>query len=339
MNTLAADWTAVGSIATGISAIAAFLTIAATVLLYWLQSRGNKAAVIRRTLQNIHSQETQVTRSIESGFLATIDRQIREFRERLGPTAEPRYFLDQLFGNGRVSGDRPLFKASALESNLSSTMYIRMSDIWDEMNMNAFEFRGALRIFSYMSWVLTQEARRLCEPENTTRILDIMAEHRATDTLSKIHDLDRLVNNLLANQIKLATCQLILEESKIRQGCAVISTLADKALRLSDRKLLRLAGKNVDRLGFDKLDKTPHQTIKTSLGKLRRPLSKSDLADLYEAVDCWCPQPDTLPAEPHLTEQALPNPRGRSALIAILLIRSLWPQGRVRSLRSGGRVA
>jgi hypothetical protein len=307
MSTLAADWTAVGSIATGISAIAAFLTIAATVLLYWLQSRGNKAASIRRILQNIHNQETQVTRSIESGFLATIDRQIREFRERLGPTVEPRYLLDQLFGNGRVSGDRPLFKASALESNLSSTMYIRMSDIWDEMNINAFEFRGALRILSYVSWVLTEEARRLCEPENTICILDIMAKGGAANTLRKIHNLDRLVNNLLADQIKQATCQLVFEESKIRQGCAVISTLADMALRLSDRKLLKLARKNVDPLGFDKLSENPHQAIKTSLGKLRRPLSKRDLADLCKAVDCWNPQPDTLPAESHLPEQALPN--------------------------------
>lgn len=299
MNTLADNWTAAGSIAAGFGAIAAFLAIAATVLVYLSQSRANRASAIRQNLQFLHGQQAQVTRSIESGFLATIDRQIREFRERLGSTVEPSYLLDQLFRKGQASDHRSLFRASALESNLSSTMYIRMSDIWDGMNVKAFEFRGAFRIFSYVSLVLTGEARRLCAPENTTRILDIMAEHGARETLSKIDSLDELVNRLLSDQIELASYQLEYAENGIRQGCTFIGMLADKTLRLSDKELLKLASKNVDQLGFDELDNNPRQAIETSLGNLRPTLSKGDLTALRNVVDRWDPQPaDTLPIRP-----------------------------------------
>ena len=308
MNILADNWTAAGSIATGFGAIAAFLAIAATVLVYRSESMGNKTAAIRQNLQFIHSQQTQVTRSIESGFLATINRQIREFRKRLGSTAEPSYFLDQLFGNGQSSGDRFLFRASALDSNLSSTMYIRMSDIWDGMNMKAFEFRGALRIFSYASQVLTEEARRLCAPENTTLILDIMAKRGCRETLSEYDNLDELVNRLLSDQIDLASDQLEVEEDIIRQGCAFIGKLADKTLLLKDKELLKLARKNVDQFGFDELDNNPRQVIEKSLGNLRPTLSEGDLTDLYNIVHCWAPQSaGTLSTEPHPPETS-PSP-------------------------------
>jgi hypothetical protein len=298
MNTLAVDWTAVGSIATGFGSLATFLTIFVTILVYFLQSRDNKAAAIRESLQFIHSQQTQVTRSIESGFLATIDRQIREFQQRLGSITEPSYFLDQLFGNGHASGDRSLFRASALGSNLSSTMYIRMSDIWDGMNMKAFELRGGLRVFSYVSLVMTEEARDLCAPDNTTRILDIMAGRGARETLCKIPSLDELVNRLLSDQIKLASRQLEKEQNKIRQGCALISLLADKTLRLSDEKLLGLAEKNVRQLGFDELFDHPRQAIKTSLGDLRPTFSEEDFTAFCEGVDCWSPQSADTPLSP-----------------------------------------
>jgi hypothetical protein len=311
MNILAVDWTAVGSIATGVGALAAFLTIAATFLVYLFQSTGNKAAAIRQDLQFIHSRQSQVTQSIESGFLATIERQIREFHQRLGPNIEPSYFLDQLFGNGQASGDRSLFRASALESNLSSRMYIRMSDVWDGMNMKAFEFQGALRIFSYVSQVMTEQARRLCAPENTTCILDRMAECGARETLSEISSLDELVNTLLSDQIRLASDQLERETNKIRHGCTLIGRLADKTLTLKDKELLKLARKNVAQLSFDELDNDPRRAIETSLGNLRPPLSEKELTALRKDVTCWIPKSaDTPPAEPHPFEKALPDLRG-----------------------------
>jgi hypothetical protein len=190
-------------------------------------------------------------------------------------------------------------------------MYIRMSDIWDGMNMKAFELRGALRIFSYVSLVMTEEARDLCAPDNTTRILDIMAGRGARETLCKIRSLDELVNRLLSDQIKLASRQLEIEQNKIRQGCALISLLADKTLRLSDNKLLELVEKNVHQLGFDELFKYPRQAIKTSLGNLRPTFSEEDLTAFCEGVDCWFPQSaDTMPAEPHPPKKALPDIRG-----------------------------
>jgi hypothetical protein len=310
MNILADNWTATGSIATSFGAIAAFLTIAATVLVYRSQSRASRAAAIRQNLQFIHSLESQVTRSIESGFLATIDRQIREFRDRLGQDAQPSYFLEQLFGNGQDSDDRSLFKASALDSNLSSTMYIRMSDIWDRMNMKAFEFRGALCVFSIASQVLTEEARSLCAPENTTRILDCMKDNKAKEALSEINDLDDLVNRLLSHQIKWAGHEWESDKNKIVQGCYFINKLADKTLLLPDRKLLKLAHKKLaqkepalkelaSKLASNKMSQpsfgeiagNPSEAIEKSLCNLRPQLKKEDLACLRKIVDGWDPKP------------------------------------------------
>jgi len=292
MNILADNWAAAGSIGTGFGAIAAFLAILATLYVYVSQSRGNKAAEIRQNLQFIHSLETQVTRSIDTGFLATIDRQIREFRVRLGPEAKPGYFLEQLFDKGEATAGRSLFKASALESNLSSTMYIRMNDIWDSMNMKAFEFRGALCIFSYASQVLTEEARRLCEPETTLFILDAMAK----ETFSETHDLDELVNELLSHQNEKASCLFNLEESRITQGCLFINTLADKILCLKNRKLLKLANKNMDQPpGFVELADNPCQTIDKLLCQLQPTLP--DVNCLRKLVGCWDPQPSNTPLQ------------------------------------------
>lgn len=306
MNILADNWTAIGSIAAGFGAVAAFLAIVVTVLVYLSQSRRDKAAAIQENLQFLHSQQTQVVQSIESGFLAVIDRQIREFRERLGSTADPGYFLDQLFGDGQPSGDRCLYQASALDSNLSSTMYARMSDIWDRINMTAFEFRGALGIFSCACRALTSEARRLCAPETTASILDIMAEQGARDSLSKIECLDELVNSLLSAQLELAKHRFEGELERIRMGCSFITTLADKALQLSDRNLLKLARKKIQQPDLKELGKHPGHVIKTSLDHVRPMLSVQDYCELRGVLDSWDPWPAD--AQP-----ALPNPPETSA--------------------------
>ena len=300
MNILADNWTAIGSIAAGFGAVAAFLAIVVTVLVYRYQSRRDKAATIQENLQFLHSQQTQVVQSIESGFLAVIDRQIREFRARLGSTADPGYFLDQLFGDGQSSGDRCLFQASALDSNLSSTMYARMSDIWDRINMTAFEFRGALGIFACACRALTREARRLCAPETTASILDNMAEQGAWDSWSKNGCLDELVNRLLSAQLELAKQQFEDELKRLRMGCLFITTLADKALQLSDRKLLKLARKKVQQPDLNKLDKDPGHVIETSLDHMRPMLSAEDCCDLRKVLGSWAPWPaDAQPARPY----------------------------------------
>jgi len=291
MNILAYNWTPIGSIATGSGAIAAFLAIVVTVLVHLSQGRRDKAAAIQEKLQFLHSQQTQVVQSIESGFLAVIDRQIREFRGRLGSTADPCYFLDQLFGDSQSSGDRCLFQASALDSNLSSTMYARMSDIWDRINMTAFEFRGALGIFACACRVLTREARHLCAPETTASILDIMAKQGARDSLNKIECLDELVNRLLSDQVELAKHEFEDELERIRKGCFFITTLADKALQLPDRDLLKLARKKVKQSDLNELDKRPSHVIKTSLDHMQPMLSMKDYRELREVLDSWDPWP------------------------------------------------
>ncbi len=272
MKILADNWTAAGSIAAGFGALAAFLAIVATIGVYLSQNRRDRATAVRQNLQYLHGQQTLVTRSIESGFLAMIERQVRDFRERLGSTAESSYFLDQIFGNSRPPGDRSLFEASALDSNMSSTMYSRMSDIWDGMNMKALELRGALGVFSYACQVLTGEARRLCTPKTTIDILDAMAARGDREDLSKINNLDDLVNKLLSDQIELAKSQFADEEYRIGQGCYFIGMLSDVILRLPDKGILKLARKNVQQPDLDELAKRPYEAINKSLTYLQSAL-------------------------------------------------------------------
>jgi hypothetical protein len=143
MRNMAVDWTAVGSVATGGAMIAAFLAIVATIAVYYFQSRRDRAAAIRQNLQFIHGQQVQVLWLLNLGLEAVICRQIREFKERLGSHVKSAYFIHQLFDN------HALFCASAADSNLSSDAYSKMSSVWDQVNAKAFEFRGALHIFSY----------------------------------------------------------------------------------------------------------------------------------------------------------------------------------------------
>lgn len=293
MNALAVDWTAVGSIAGGLGAIAAFLAILATVAVYLFQSRGDKAAAIRRNLHFIHSQQLQVLPSLESGILAMIDRQIRGFRERLGPAAEPGHLLDQLFGTGQVPRDRPLFRASALDSNLSSEAYAHMSGIWGGMSMRASEFRGSLRVFSYICEALANEASRLCDPVFTTGILDAMAERGDLGGLSRIDSLDELVNELLAAQIELAQGQFAAgQKAKIGQGCFLAGMLADTILRLSDGDLLKLARKNIQQPTIEEMKTDPCQAIDVLMGHLAMKLPKRDLDVLRDVLHRWNPQPE-----------------------------------------------
>jgi hypothetical protein len=316
MNVLADNWTAIGSIATGVGAVAAFLAIVVTVLVYHFQSRRDKAAAIQEKLQFLHSQQTQVVQSIESGFLAVIERQMREFRERLGSTADPGYFLDQLFGDGQSSGDRCLFQASALDSNLSSTMYARMSDIWDRINMTAFEFRGALGIFACACRALTREARGLCAPETTASILDIMAKQGARDSFSKIECLDELVNRLLSDQLELAKQQFEDELKRIRMGCSFITTLADKALQLSDGNLLKLAREKVHQPDLNELARHPGDVIKTSLDHVRPMLLREDYCELLRVLDSWNPWPaDAQPARPYPAETSASRSSGAESAV------------------------
>jgi hypothetical protein len=301
MNVLAVNWTAVGSVLTGVAALAAFLAIVATVAVYRFQSRRDKVAAIRRNLQFLHGQQAQIVPSIKSGLLAIIDRQIRGFREQLGPGATPSYLLDELFGNGQSSRDRFLFLASALDSNLSSTAYSRMSEIWDELNLKARDCRGALRLFSFACQVLTRESRRLCDPETTIGLLDIMAQGGDRDALSKIDDTDELVNRLLSCQIGLAKERVVDSQGEIGtigQGCFFIGMLADVILRLSDRKVLRLARKELRQPDLDMLEKSPREAIEASLANLQSTLPEDDLRKLKVVLGDWDPQPEAPEPKP-----------------------------------------
>lgn len=292
------DWTAVGS-------FAAILTVAATFVIYLFQRSNDKAAAIKKDIQDraaairqdiqfLHGQQTQVLPSIESGILAIIDRQLREFRDQLGSTVTPGYFLDRLFN------DQSLFKASAMDSNLSSATYSRINDIWDGINIKALEFRGALRIFWYACAALTEDSRRLCAPDFTISILKTMTQRGERSSLSKIDSLDELVNKLISDEvdeIQQATGQFKAATNRIGQGSVFLGILTDKAFCLSDDELVNLSKKNAPQPHFNLLKTDPSEAISTSIDHLIPELSEDDLKPLRDVLKCWDPTPAEAQAE------------------------------------------
>lgn len=242
MRGLAVDWTAVGSVGTGAATIAAFLAIAATIAVYYFQSRRDRADAIRQNLQFIHGQQVQVLWLLNLGLMATINKQIRDFKERLCSSAESSYFIHQLFGN------HALFCSSAADSNLSSDAYSRMSSTWDQINTKAFEFRGALRIFSYSCRALIDVPYRLCDPNFTVSILDAMVERSELAALGRIDSLDELANRVITDLTLLAAERF--EDTYrqgIEEGSVFIGMLADMIAPATSysRRLLLVGGENV----------------------------------------------------------------------------------------------
>ena len=307
VNILAVDWTAVGAITGGAGAIAAFLAILATLGTFYLQGRGDKVTAIRQGIQFLLGKQTQLLPSIKSGLVAITDEQIREFRNRLGTNATSSYFLAQLFGKDQLSSESSLFRASATDSNLSSTAYSRMSEIWDEMNTKSFEFRGALRIFSYACGHLTEEARNVCDPRFTIETLKAMAHNGEPDDLTEIDDLDELVNKLLSAYIPLAKSRFKAEfENKISQGSFFVGMLADAILTLSDKDLWKLSRKDVQQPWVKNLKDDLHNALSTSMGYLRPELPAENFNELERQLGGWVPA----------TTLSAPQPgRGHSAAL------------------------
>jgi hypothetical protein len=79
--------------------------------------------------------------------------------------------------------------------------------------------------------------------------------------------------------------------------------LADKALQLSDRNLLRIARKKLQQPDLNELDKHPSNVIKTSLEHVRPMLCESDYYELRGVLDDWNPWPTgARPVRPYTPE-------------------------------------
>jgi len=282
MRSLAVDWTAIGSVATGAATIAAFLTIAATIAVYYFQSRRDRADAIRDNLQFIHGQQVQVLWLINLGLMAIIQKQIRDFKERLGPAADSSYFIHQLFEN------HTLFYSSAADSNLSSDAYFRMSSIWDQLNTKAFEFRGALRIFSYACRALIEEPYSLCDPGFTVSILDSMMDRSEFAALERVDSLDELANRVITELTPLAAQRFEGAYRRgIEDGSVFVGMLADIALNLSDRKLLQLSRKSPLQPSLGALKENLLDVVSTSLDHLKPEFSAKDLGALRDTLVRW----------------------------------------------------
>ena len=224
----------------------------------------------------------QVLSLLNLGLEAIICRQIREFKEYLGPHAKSDYFIHQLFDN------HALFCASAADSNLSSDAYSKMSGVWDQINAKAFEFRGAMHIFSYACRALIEEPYRLCDPGFTVSILDAMEDCGQRAAVEGINNLDELANRVISELTRLAVGRFEgAYKQSIERGSVFVGMLADMALCLSDRKLLKLSRKRPLQPSLDSLKANLLDVVSASLDHLRPELTEKDLQDLHNVLNGW----------------------------------------------------
>jgi hypothetical protein len=282
MRNAAVDWTAVGSVATGGATIAAFLTILATIAVYYFQSRRDRADTIRQVLQFIHGQQVQVLWLLDLGLMAIIDKQIRDFKDRIGPNAKSDYFIRELFDN------QALFRTSAADSNLSSDAYSKMSSVWDQINAKAFELRGALRIFSYACRALIEEPYRLSDPDFTVSVLGAIGDRDQRARMERIDSLDELVNKIVSELAPLAISRFEgTYRRSVEQGSVFVGMLADMTLSLSTRRLLKLSRKRPLQPSLDTLKTNLLEAVSASLDHMKPELPEKDLQALHVVLNGW----------------------------------------------------
>jgi hypothetical protein len=258
------------------------LTILATIAVYYFQSRRDRADTIRQVLQFIHGQQVQVLWLLELGLTAIIDKQIRDFKDRLGSSAKSDYFIYELLEN------HALFRASAADSNLSSDAYSKMSSVWGEINAKAFELRGALRIFSYACRALIEEPYRLCDPDFTVSVLASIGDRDQWIRMERADSLDELANKVVSELAALAISRFDDTYRRgIEQGSVFVGMLADMTLNLSNRKVLRLSRKRPWQPSFDTLKTNLLEAVSASLDHMKPELSEKDLQALHVVLNGW----------------------------------------------------
>jgi len=285
MELLATNWEAIGSVATGIAALAAFAGLLPASIIHYRQYRHDRATIIRQRIQFIAAQHEQVLISIQVAFPTIIDRQIRQLRDSLGASATPADFLDAVFNNNA------LFLTSAMDTCLSSVAYSRMNDLWNQINQKASEFGGAFRIFFYACHLLTIEPYRVCSATFSGNIIASMKANKVPETLEDSDNLDALTNKLRTMQVQVAT-QIFMASSrnKIQQASRFVSELAEATLNLQDVPLLKLSRKKIIDPSSDQkihneiyfLDK-----IDESIHDLMPELPNAALVQLRETLKEW----------------------------------------------------
>jgi len=279
MGLLAVNWDAIGSVATGLAAVAAFLGIVPSLYVYRRQDRRDRETTIVQRIQVIAAETDRVQPLIQLAFPTVMDSQVRQLRQNLGDSVTSAEFLDALFNSSA------LFLTSGMEGNLSSAVYTRMNDLWDQINQTSAEFRGALRIFYYACYGLTLEPYAICTPTFTKNILDSMKKTGAVEPYHAVANLDTLTNQLLTTVITVGTqIYLARSDGQIEQAARFVSELSEITLNLPEGVLLKLSRKRV-------ATPSPTQDVRTKVELALRDLSpeipEQSLAQLRDRLAKW----------------------------------------------------
>jgi hypothetical protein len=242
MMPLAINWTAVGSLSTGIAAIAAFCGILPVVYVYRRQDQRDRATAIRQQVRTISNDSAEVSTLTAIAVVSVSDLQIRAFRNKLGSSATAETFCRYFF-----MADNFPTGSSMMEGCLASATFVRLSDDWSRLDRVSSELQGALRILFYAARLTAGASINTCFPVSSTLILNnIRSDRKLMDSYKKIDNLDDLTIAISMELGKwMSGVYGLAFQEQIELGNKFITEFSKAVSNLTDRSLLRLAYKGI----------------------------------------------------------------------------------------------
>jgi len=235
MGLSSTDWTALGSIFTAITAIVAFFV---GIVPYRQQSRLARATALRGLVRTVlhDSQEIYDLTAYASSVIS--DAQVRAFREQLGATATANDFLRYFF-----TGRPVLVATSFIGACLESPSYVRLNELWNEIDRTSAELRGRLRILYDAATLIIRDSQTICFPDASIEIASEMAsDSQLMARCRGVNNIDTLVIILSQELVaRLHSGSFKEAEARLEHGRAFIDSLAGTIRELSDSSLRDLA--------------------------------------------------------------------------------------------------
>jgi hypothetical protein len=233
----AADWTAIGSISTAIAAVIALVGALITLLVYRVQNRSSRAVATRELIRAVLRDSRQIVTLTRDSVTETAELQVREFRKRLGGSADVatihKYFFED---------DEAVLWSSFLGGYVASPAYSLLNHLWDEIDQSSTQLRGELGIFYYPAEIIIYNSQRAWHP-----LLSFgLAEGMRNDAQLKmfwqnITDPDTLTLTLAATLERKLVGGLESIVDRIEFMTCFVEDLWKEINKMSDRSLLRIA--------------------------------------------------------------------------------------------------
>jgi hypothetical protein len=167
---VAPNWPAVESLSTAVAAGVAAVTVLVTLFVYSRQNRLARAAAIRSVMGIVLRDSGQIHDLTFDSSDELADSGVREFRRKLGSSADADMFRRNFFQPGEEG--HFVVGSAFMAGYLASPAYSRLSKLWDEIDKASADLRGKLRVFNYSAKLMVDTSMDACYP----RLCSTLAE-------------------------------------------------------------------------------------------------------------------------------------------------------------------